>query len=219
MTWVRLDDAFATNPKVFMLSDGAFRAYVMGLCYASQHLSDGFVPAGYVKTRAARELEAAGLWTQDGAGWWIHDFLEYNPSRAEVEEDRSRKQAAGAAGGRASARARAQRSAQAPAAPVLLEESNPDPTRPDPSPNAVGKGAPSAIPDNRPDHDQVNLAEKLADAWGQELAPPALQKLNNKHGRLAVTGALRSLHGFPPSEAIRKLYAYVDEIASQAVSA
>ncbi len=213
MTWVRLDDAFATNPKVFMLSDGAFRAYVVGLCYASQHLTDGFVPAGYVKLRHARELEAAGMWDQDGSGWQIHDFLEYNPSKQEVEQERARKVAAGRAGGLASGKARASR--------LLPEVPNPDPTRPVPDPkDAEGKGALRAVPDNRPDEDQVYLAGRLADAWDQSLGIPALQKLNTQYGRPAVTGAMRSLHGFPPGEAVRSLYAYIADIAaSQGVTA
>jgi hypothetical protein len=98
VTWVKLDDSFATNPKVFMLSDVAFRAYVMGLCYASYHLTDGFVPAGYVKLKGARELEAAGLWEQDGAGWRIHDYLAYNNSKADVMASVEAKRMAGAKG-------------------------------------------------------------------------------------------------------------------------
>lgn len=85
VSWVKLDDRFPTNPKVFGLTDAAFRAYISGLCYAGQHLTDGFVPAGYVKPRLARELVSSGLWLQSGAGFTIHDYLTYNLSREESE--------------------------------------------------------------------------------------------------------------------------------------
>lgn len=82
-----------------------------------------------------------------------------------------------------------------------------------------GDAALRAVPDNRPDSDQVYLAEKLAEAWDQDLGFPALQKLNNAHGRAAVTNAMRGLHGFPPDVAVRSLYAYVDSIAAAEISA
>jgi hypothetical protein len=67
---------------------------------------------------------------------------------------------------------------------------------------------------NQPTHDQLDLARKLAAAWGQELTPAAIVKLNKAHGRGNVEDALRSLRGFPPEEAVRKLYAYVAQIAA-----
>lgn len=82
-----------------------------------------------------------------------------------------------------------------------------------------GDAALRAVPDNRPDADQKYLAEKLSDAWDLDLDFPALQKLNNKYGRAAITNAMRELHGFPPSEAVRSLYAYIESIAKESVSA
>jgi hypothetical protein len=83
-------------------------------------------------------------------------------------------------------------------------------------PDSEPKAA-SAVVDtnpNQPTHDQLDLARKLGDAWGQEVTPAAIVKLNKAHGRGNVTDALRSLRGFPPSEAVRKLYAYVAQIAA-----
>jgi hypothetical protein len=81
---------------------------------------------------------------------------------------------------------------------------------------------PVASVDNRPDHDQVSLAEKITATWNatpSNLGLPALQRLNNTFGRPAVTDALRSLHGFPPEEAVRSPFAYVESICQAAVSA
>ena len=99
MGWLRLDDAFGTHPKVAGLSDRAFRAHVMGLLYCAQHLTDGFVPRAMgPRATTAKELERAGLWSTSRRGWMIHDFLDYNPSRAEVDDKRRAKSIAGAKG-------------------------------------------------------------------------------------------------------------------------
>jgi hypothetical protein len=74
---------------------------VAGICYSSDHASDGFVPEVALPTllafatrrqheQAAAKLVAVGRWQRDDerGGWWIHDFLEYNPSAAELDEQR-----------------------------------------------------------------------------------------------------------------------------------
>lgn len=100
MTWVRLDDGFPTHPKVLALSDRAFRAHVMGLCYASQHHTDGFVQKGYVPDRAAAELVEGGLWEPivGREGFQIHDFLTYNLSRSEWQALSQKRSKAGSKG-------------------------------------------------------------------------------------------------------------------------
>lgn len=84
MTWVRLDDNFPDHPKVLGLSDAAFRVEVAGICYAGRYLTDGWVPAPGTK-RLADELVKAGLWLPDGSGFQLHDFLDYQESRAEAQ--------------------------------------------------------------------------------------------------------------------------------------
>jgi len=102
--FLRLDVLFATHPKVVELSDRAFRAYVSGLCYSAQHLTDGAIPATTVRLlstrRTASELIDAGLWDQNGSGVVVHDFLDWQESRAEVEELSSKRADAGRRGGR-----------------------------------------------------------------------------------------------------------------------
>jgi hypothetical protein len=94
--WVRLDDRFPTHRKVALLSDRAFRLYVSALCWSSENLTEGHITERELPLVArirgpkaiARELETAGLWDRDDDGWTVHDYLEYNPSRARVKEDR-----------------------------------------------------------------------------------------------------------------------------------
>lgn len=106
MTWVRLEPDFPDHPKVVNLSDDAFRAFIAGLCYCNHYLTDGVIPAGAVKRlakgRLASELIGAGLWEQNGNGVVVHDFLEYQPTRSEVQAARLQKIEAGRSGGIAS---------------------------------------------------------------------------------------------------------------------
>lgn len=101
MPWVRLDDRFPTHRKVALLSDRAFRLYVSALCWSSENLTEGHISDRELtlvarvrgtKT-AATELVTAQLWEREDDGYVIHDFLEYNPSRARVKEDRERNSA------------------------------------------------------------------------------------------------------------------------------
>jgi hypothetical protein len=104
MGWLRLDDAFGDHPKVIGLSDRAFRAHVEGLVYCARYLTDGQVPkAKGPVPRVAVELERAGLWSSTKRGWVIHDFLDYNPSKAEVEADREARSAQRSIAGKARA--------------------------------------------------------------------------------------------------------------------
>jgi hypothetical protein len=115
MAWIRIDDRMPYHPKVIGLSAEAFRLYVASLCYAGGHETDGFIPASALPVlwgtaRTAAELERAGLWEPTDGGWVIHDYLQYNPSRADLEDARRRR--ADAAAAAASARW------EAPSAPV-----------------------------------------------------------------------------------------------------
>lgn len=94
MAYVYLDDGFAENPKVLAISDAAFRLYIVGLCYANRHLTDGRIPAQLVGRRRtqADQLVKAGLWFTDDptGGWWIHDYLDYQKPARKVREERAK---------------------------------------------------------------------------------------------------------------------------------
>jgi hypothetical protein len=96
MAWVKLDDNFYSHPKVVSAGVEAIGLYVLALTYSSRHLTDGHIPAAWVKQIVgpkARKLSGAlvehGLWAENGTGWLIHDFLIYNPSRDKVLSKRA----------------------------------------------------------------------------------------------------------------------------------
>lgn len=94
MSWVRLDDQMPDHPKLLGVSDAAFRLHVHALCYSARQLTDGRVPGEFVRlhrrfgTRYADELVAAGVWVKTENHYEIHDYTEYQPSRAKVLAER-----------------------------------------------------------------------------------------------------------------------------------
>lgn len=134
MPWVRKDDRMPWHRKVAPLSDAAYRLLDEAICWSSSNLTDGRIGAAELatiskrgKAKLAAELVSRDLWhTADMAcpsehcppagpdGWVIHDFWDYNPSKAEVLAERERKAAAGRLGGVRSGRTRrARKEAQA----------------------------------------------------------------------------------------------------------
>jgi hypothetical protein len=91
MTWAKLDDGFVDNLKIQPVGWAARGVWATGLAWCSRKLSDGRISAKAAAIlefppEAVEELVAAGLWhvADDGNGWVVHDYLEYNPSKAEV---------------------------------------------------------------------------------------------------------------------------------------
>jgi len=94
MTWAKFDDRFPDHEKIAPLGNSAFRLHVTAICYVAAQLTDGLVSAGSLRrigwacdnlAADVQELCAAGLWEIVDAGYVIHDYLDYNPSKAEVE--------------------------------------------------------------------------------------------------------------------------------------
>lgn len=97
------------DPKVAGLSDGAFRLHVAGIAYCNKHLTDGLINGHEVPRRvrsfrknSLTELVHHGLWRSvlEGEAYVIHDYLDWNPSRAEVEDRKQKSRDNGARGGR-----------------------------------------------------------------------------------------------------------------------
>lgn len=96
MTWVKLDDQLPEHPKAEGVSSAAMWLHVAGICYCNRQLTDGEIP----KTRVARlvtdrrpealaaELVTAGLWHDKGDSYEVHDYLDFQPSKEKVENDR-----------------------------------------------------------------------------------------------------------------------------------
>ena len=167
MAFVRLDDGWLDNPKLVQAGTLASLLYTAAITYANRHLTDGFVPAGILRRLVDWEgisehdqpvtsqalgdrLVATGLWHEVEGGFEIHDYLAFQPTRAEVETRRnevskSRKKA-GAKGGKAAAAKRQQASSktvakrqQAGSKTVASEQQNdsPNPTQPNPMKDKV----------------------------------------------------------------------------------
>lgn len=99
MAWAKFDDQFTEHPKVVAAGPWAELLAMRAVIYCARYETDGHVRATQlarlavgvpsVKRRVASLVEQ-GLWTEDseGDGWWVHDFLEYHPSREERETER-----------------------------------------------------------------------------------------------------------------------------------
>lgn len=91
MAWVKLDDQFTDHPKIVAAGPQAGWLHVCAMCYASRYLTDGFIPINVIPrlmtgntTKLVETLVAVGLWETAEGGYQIHDYLEYNPSRADT---------------------------------------------------------------------------------------------------------------------------------------
>jgi hypothetical protein len=103
VTWAKLDDQFHAHRKAkraWKAHPRALGLHLLALSYCAGQLSDGFVDTEFVEEKlpnrrdfdkATEALVDAGLWQREGAGWRINDWLDYNPSRAEIEAQRAAK--------------------------------------------------------------------------------------------------------------------------------
>lgn len=144
-------------------------------------------------------LLRVGLWTNDGYGYRVHDYTNYQPTKAQVEADRAAKVAAGQAGGRASAQARGQAPASAPVKQTPSKRSSEIQAESNPVPVPVPVPQDSAPPDggaesprarNGVDIDVVEL-QLLAEQLTQH--PYVMQNIHSGLGHKAV-GLMRK-HG------------------------
>lgn len=106
--YAKLTLDFADSHKIAPLSDGAFRAYVRMVLWSRRMLTDGRIPgpmaAMFAKPRQLVELttndpDRPSL-RKDGDDYWIHDFLEHQPSKEQIEQQQEQNRANGAKGGR-----------------------------------------------------------------------------------------------------------------------
>jgi hypothetical protein len=106
MAWAKLDDGFWSDPDVIAVGNECAGVFARMLSYCGAHLTNGFVPeatAKFISRRPAlNKLAAHGFIEQIEDGWLIPKFLDFNPSRQEVEEKRKARAEAGRRGGLAS---------------------------------------------------------------------------------------------------------------------
>jgi hypothetical protein len=230
--WVKIDENLPDHPKFAGLSAGAVALWLFGACYCGRFLTDGRIPrqmahqlAARVDPQAAllddvpplvRELVAAGLWEAHAHHYAVHDFLQYNPSRVQVERDRKvRSQHARQAARSRWRNGRHPRGARVPAdaqldaqpyAPSMRRASrghmpNDAPTRPDPTrTRPVGVRRSVVPPTNGGTTDDANTAVgplvELYRATGVAHTPrdgALIAGLVRRHGPAQVEATIRDL--------------------------
>ena len=138
---MKIDDNLPDHPKLWKMEkrrESALFLFIFALCYSSRNLTDGEVPCGVLEgaTRGGKQTCAAmveaGLLEEKGSSYVVHDYLEWNRSKDEIENIKSKKRSAGQAGGQASARRRACATVQAKSNPDTDTDTDTD-IRPKPS--------------------------------------------------------------------------------------
>jgi hypothetical protein len=134
------------NPKLRRAGFMARGLDEAAICQIAHDMSDGFISAVTVESLAIahrclewREVVAAlvavGRWIpadKDGEdGWELHDYLEFNPSKAEWKATQEERRESGRKGGQARAKANAQAKPEATAKAKVQANAQADPTRPD----------------------------------------------------------------------------------------
>lgn len=87
--WIKLDDGFATHPKILRAGVEATVLQIRALCYASQNKTDGLIPKEAVPmlltglTVNIDTMVQHHLWEVSANSYQIHDYLAWNMSRDE----------------------------------------------------------------------------------------------------------------------------------------
>lgn len=111
MAWARIDDNFFNHPKVYKAGKDAVLFHIAALCHSNAFLTEGFIEDAIINligkqafqkhpVGLANKLVEVELWERVNGGYYIHDFLKYNHSKAEIEQIKSKKSYAGSLGGR-----------------------------------------------------------------------------------------------------------------------
>lgn len=100
MAWARLDDSFYDHPKVTSVwhrRPDALGLHMKAIAYCARHETDGWMLPGAVMAlsplQSDRELQVEvlldeGLWVEHDGRYGIHDYLDYNFSKEEIEKKR-----------------------------------------------------------------------------------------------------------------------------------
>jgi hypothetical protein len=100
--WIKLDVGFFSHPKTLYLMSTdptAATLHVAAMCWSLDKGQDGFVPEhalpllhmqAHTSPESVDALVEAGLWEPDGIGYQIHDFLEWQESKADMDDRRRR---------------------------------------------------------------------------------------------------------------------------------
>ena len=206
MPWVRLDEDFASHPKVLEAGPLGMALQVAALCYANRHLTDGRIP----RAAARSLLDFEGIAVIDGmvgndveadyvigclleAGLWHgvdHDcetcpqvergyiIHDYLEQQPSRDEVLAKREQTAAAG-RKGGQARAKRTVKRPASETLSEPSSESPSETEANVQAESKPVPVPVP--VPQEHKVKGARRAP-----ELPLPDDWEPNTKHHDIAT---------------------------------
>ena len=95
MAWLRIDDGFASHPKIACLTDRELRVWMRLLCYCAKTRDPSVddvtrreVPG--LTAKVVLRFATVGLLDNHGHGLEIHDWLHYLPKDATNAERQAR---------------------------------------------------------------------------------------------------------------------------------
>lgn len=93
MPWFKVDDGFWSHPKCLALPAPSLALWVRAGSWSAQQMTDGVVPRTALPMLGAKPKDAAvlvdvGLWETTDVGWRFHDWDAYQPTRAQIREER-----------------------------------------------------------------------------------------------------------------------------------
>jgi len=116
MSWIKLDDQWMDHPKIIRAGRDARDMWLASITWCAKHLTDGYFPAELLPSLAvsagvdvancqtfAKTLLDVCLWESTNSQYYIHDYLDYNPTKEQTEANRIARSEAGRAGGIAKA--------------------------------------------------------------------------------------------------------------------
>lgn len=100
MGWSRIDDGYMFHPKIVEAGPWAELLDRRGMEFCAKNDTDGLITRSdlrligrdipKVASRVVTLLEVGRWLVNEGGGWLVHDYLKYNPSKAQREEQRER---------------------------------------------------------------------------------------------------------------------------------
>lgn len=95
MPWFKVDDGFAFHRKAIKAGNTALGLWVRAGSWCAHQLTDGQVPSEILPllggtTDDAEQLVAAGFWEAVEGGYQFYGWHDYQPTKADVEEERAK---------------------------------------------------------------------------------------------------------------------------------
>lgn len=167
-TFITVHDGMPEHRKIEVLSDKAFRCLFDLWCWCSRTRSDGHVPEAVWRKRTTPRVAREFLEGPFGplaeavdGGYYMHDYLEHQRSREEIEQLTEKRRLAGSNGGKAKAERQASAVASATARSRQRRGKSVAETDTElPEPDGSGSDEPTA-----PSTDLVPSAQTLVAEW------------------------------------------------------